>query len=536
METIITSRQQISSIIRTLKSLASLWISKNNDICLYLLLVLILLWNTGFFSDDLSALASEKTSWLDMRGLEANPLLHFTHWVMFTSMPFRGSFLAELCKAFYMGLVCFSLIKFFRLFFPRPLALMSSFTFLFYPSHEASTFFYIGQHVTMSLGFYAWAFCVAQNNKRTLAVATALAGSFISYGSTPIAFGFGLWFWMKNQPAKARWLILPNLLYVAYYISLTRLFGLGIQRIGKDLTAATLPKQYLLQILSSVDATIGISFICKMVLSCVAAGWIGMGISVGIFLMINRASQKPTSKTQPLLDRSDRSKMTLALVIMVILALGMFAVTGLYPQIAFNLGNRVVLYSALLVVWLLAIWIDSSKWKYQSILFLSILCAVGLSRHWRTFAQTQAEMIAGLAELDSAKPLDSSACWLTKGGRYSRLGWFDHIEGASEGWVASAYFKLATGRSFSVLPLSRYTKVEGSSIVNTKYHGRIMLPKNIQLLNFDTLEVQRMTPIQLDAEVKLLPQDHRHWIQLLPEGTARSLVLRLMPKVEYIFQ
>lgn len=536
MGSIITFWRKIDSLIRNLKSGLSLWISRNNDTCLYLILVLILLYNTGFFSDDLGALASEKTSWSDMRGLEANPLLHFTHWIMFTFMPFRGSCLAELCKSFYMGFVCFSLIKFFSLFFPRPLALMSSFTFLFYPSHEASTFFYIGQHVTMSLGFYAWAFCAAQNNKRSLAVATALAGSFISYGSTPIALGFGIWFWMKNQRAKARWLIFPNLLYVAYYLSLTRVFGLGIQRIGRDLTVATLPKQYLLQVLSSVDATIGISFICKMFLSCLAAGWIGLGISVGIFFIINRASRKSTSEMQPPLDRSDCAKMTLALVIMVTLALGMFAVTGLYPQVAFNLGNRVVLYSALLVVWLLAIWIGSSKWKYQSILFFSILCAVGLSRHWRSFAQTQAKIIGGLAELDRAKPLDSSACWLTKGGRYSRLGWFDHIEGASEEWVATAYFKLATGRRFSVLPLSRFTKVEDDSIVNIKYGVRIMLPKKIQLLNFDTLEVQSITPMQLDAEVKLLPQDHRHWIQRLPEGTARSLVLRLMPKVEYIFQ
>ena len=501
-----------------------------------LLVVIGIVLGTGFFSDDLYEMSSGKKSFWEFGAHAVTPLLHFTHWVMFTSMPFRGSCLAELCKAFYMGFVCFLLIKFFSLFFPRPLALLSSFTFLFHPSHEASTFFYIGQHVTMSLGFYAWAFCAAQNNRRSLAVATALAGSFISYGSTPIALGFGIWFWMKNQPAKARWLIFPNLLYVAYYLSLTHVFGLGIQRIGKDLTLATLPKQYLVQVFSSIDATIGISFICKMVLSCLAAGWIGVGISVGLFLIINRVSRKSTSEIKSPLDRSDRAKMTVALVIMVTLALGMFAVTGLYPQIAFNLGNRVVLYSALLVVWLLAIWIGSSKWKYQSVLFLSILCAVGLSRHWRTFAQTQAKTIAGLAKLDIAKPLDSSACWMTKGGRYSRLGWFDHIEGASEAWVASAYFKLATGRSFSVLPLSRFTKVEGNSIVNTKYYERIMLPKNIQLLNFDTLEVQSLTPIQLDAEVKLLPQDHRHWIQRLPEGTARSLVLRLMPKVEYIFQ
>lgn len=502
----------------------------------------VLVFGTGIFSDDLSALSQPPTPILEALYPEekaATPLLHYTHQIFLEAEPLRQPWMVEGCKALYVVFTYSGLFFFFHCFFPGPWASLAAFLVLFYPSHEASTFWFIGQHTTLSLGFFTWAFYAAKTGKKVPCIILSAAGSWVSYGSTPFALAMGLWFWLKKQKKQALWLFLPNFLYIFYFLFLTEVIGVGTQRVSSDLGPGAFFRRYLLQVLSSLDATVGISFFLKTGLSMAEAGWWGLLLAgVPTALLFWPSIRETVSKELPLLEKisGDRGRMTACLLVMVLTAFGLFAVVGLYPQTAFNLGNRAGIYSCLLAVWLLFLLIKPTQPHFLGLFFFGMLCAIGMSRHWRNWDKEQADAIRQVAKMKLAGKLGQADLWFTQGMRYSRMGWFDHVEGASESWVASSYLRLGGGVTNTVLPISRHLEVGKDKIIDHKYESCYRLAGTIRIINLDTGEVRATDPKSLAKQVEKLSTDKRHWFQLLSSGWVKEAILRFMPRMEYFFR
>lgn len=505
------------------------------------LLCFLLPYGTGIYSDDLASLAepsiSLKEALVNNKKI-ATPLLHYTHQIFLESEPLRSRILLESLKSIYIVITFFGLLLFFVSFFPQSWAALAAFFVIFFPSHESSTFWFIGQHSTLSLGLYAWAFYFAVHGRKKFAILFSCAGSWISYGSTPFALGMGMWFFLKKQKNKGLWLIIPNVFYIIYYLGLTEILGKGTERIADDLCITTFTRRYLLQIFSFVDAHLGISFLIKTGLSIKASGWLGFGVSIlltfflsfqkgfGIFSFPPRDSPTSTGDTQ---------RMTICLLLMVLASFGQFALVGLYPQTAFNLGNRTGIYASLFLTWSLFSFSKHNRFAFFGLFFIGVLCAIGLNRHWRSWEKEQTAAISLLCKLQKQGKMGDADLWITKGKRYSRLGCFDHIEGASEVWVAGAYFKLGAGVNCQVLPLSRHLEIKDDKIIDIKNKNLYRLPKRIKIVDLDTGNVSQADKETLIYEIQKAKPDFRHWFQSLHSPWVRRAIIFLMPRMDYFF-
>lgn len=502
---------------------------------LYWFLIPLLIWGTGIVSDDLDEIrrigSGWNWNWLLPTAYIDRPVLHYSHIIWYKIFTFDSVWVFDLVKIGYLLFSLYCMARFLTLFFSLSVAWFASFLFLFYPSHDATTYFYLGQYLTLSFAFYGIAYVKAAEDKFVVAGLLALLGSFVSYGSTPVAIAFSFLFVLHCRYRAALVLAVPNVLYIAYYYIVTVKFDRGTKRIPHELDILALGKYFILQIGTALDATVGPSFAFKVLASIGAISGLGVILALGFTLagvVLSQSSQRP--------DAWSQKKLLLALALMTCISLGMFALTGHYPQLAFNLGNRITIYSALLASCILATVFQKSRFFTGFIALLLLLVSFGLTEHWRNWQETQRGMLVEIREMDRRGEFSGEYPIFVTGLRYSRLGRFDHIEGISERSVANSTFELATGKRFSTIPLSRAMRVRGGELVDTKYGSVTPLPATVRLVDLEKGSVTLLTRAQLADRILALPPDRRHWIQLIDSSLLRALVLFLMPRLGYAFE
>lgn len=513
-------------------------ISKQNlDVIFFCIFVFFVVFKTGFVSDDFYVLVSKPKKWFDLGGLEASPLLHFTHWIAFSSIPWHGQLLAEFLKASYAVFCFLSFFLFFNQFRDKEIAIWAGLSLLFFPNRDGSTFFFIGQHTMISLAFYLLAFVQANQDNKIISIILSFCGSFISYGSTPIATGLAVLFFLQKKYKKACWLALPNLIYVIYYFCITKLFDQGISRIKYDSGLSQIAKNFLIQFGSAFDATFGPSFWFKAFFTCKEAGLFGAILSLILYqtyLLLKTKENSTLKNSSQTKTNKNFLDATLAISIMTFFTLGIFALTGLYPQIAFNLGNRVTLIPTFLLIWIISARIFSSSFIFRILFLFTMLCGVGESTHWRRFTESQNELISKLKNENRILKLKESNLFLCKGFRFSKLGPFDHIEAASESWVCKAYLLAATGKEFNTLPLSWYLDIQTNFVYDKKYSKKYLFDKDVILIDLDNCLITPAKPKDLRNKISEMPRDFRHWVQIVPKKF-QNKILKIMPRLGYLF-
>jgi len=510
---------------------------------LFTALIWYLLWGSGIHSDDLEAWARPPIPWDEVlfpeEGKIATPVLYYTHQIFLINSLTHNLAWVEILKAAYISFCFWGLAAMLTIFFPAQIAAIGAFLILFYPSHEASTFWFIGQHTTLSLGFYAWAFAMVWQGRYKLGTVGAGLGSWISYGSTPFAFAFGFWFLLQKKWKEAMCLVLPNLGYILYFFVLTVCLKTGTSRISDDLSFHNFFKRFLLQSISCLDASAGISFFLKTCSSLKEAGFLNILLSlllalIFLFFLKRDKTSYSSSKIQQLAFLHKKN-MLMCLWFMLILAFCMFSFVGLYPQTAFNLGNRAGLYGSIIVSWFLLCWSQKRPLRLFFVLFLILSSSLGLSHHWKTWWQEQKQLFERFKEWHLDESITHNEMFFTTGYRYSRLGWFDHIEGASEPWVARAYLRLGSGLNNPVLPLSRHLQITNKKIIDQKYKTEISLPPKIRILDLSSGQQIFGDCEILRKKINELKPDRRHWFQWLPISWTQKIILPLMPRIEYIY-
>ena len=493
-----------------------------------------LLWSVGHFSDDFSYLHYQSTQQSLWQALVPGssfislPLEQYTHTFFLYFADLQSSWLPGLLKMAYVVASLYMCSRFFSLFMSASLAHVVSFLFIFFPTHEATVYWYLSQYLMLTVALYFYAYYLLQRGARRWAIVCAVMASFMSYGSPAPAVAMTLLAWRRLGRSPAMLLLVPNLVYAAYYVVTSRVMGLGIQRLN-DSDPSSLLRQLVLQKLTFVEATLGPSMWLKVFYGLGELTFVSGGLTLLALALFWRWHAVDTDRRHFAPDKA----LLLALGAMTLVAFAMFAVTGRYPNIAFNLGNRTNIFGTALLAYLL-VW-AWSRWRAVAVVVV-LLCfsATGLSNHWRRWSGLQDEAVVELQRtLDLHPELETV---FVSGMQYSRLGAFDHIELFSEDWVITSITELATDGRVRARPLNRNVEMsESGMLVDVRYGDQHAVPEVLDVFDFDTHQLRRLPRDELNTYVRSLPRFRRHWLQAIESPRLQGWILWLMPRLEYVF-
>jgi hypothetical protein len=423
--------------------------------------------------------------------------------------------------------VVFMTYRFATIYLSETKAFVFALIFIFFPTHDATFFWFTGQYMMITAALLFYAYYLIEKNKSVSGCLLSLLGAFSSYASVPIATGLSLMFLYNRKYKKFLLFTIPFLIYVVYYLTVSSILSQEEFR-TKDLSnMLALAKQYLLQILTSIDALIGPSLFFKIYYSLgeISGVSIVIGVmSVAVFYMFVHDKNLNQEK----LDK------TLLVGGVVILLSGylIFAITGLFPQIAFNLGNRVTFFGSFVVV-LLLVTLVRNRILFTLFFGVFIFSLLGVSDHWKNWNTTQLKVINNITNNQELKDFDRSQQLFVSHHQYSKLGEISHIEFFVEG-VGGSVFNLAGGKGYKVSPMNHRFYYENDELIDKKYGTRFIVDGYVWIYDSKENVLSKIEAKDINNHIASLPQDNRHWVQMLDEKSfLMQIVLKLMPRLKY---
>ena len=189
----------------------------------------------------------------------------------------------------------------------------------------------------------------------------------------------------------------------------------------------------------------------------------------------------------------------------------MYALTGLYTNSAFNLGNRSTIYGSLLIVFLLAVFLPTNKKSVIFLLIIFLAPVFGLNDHWKSWNENQKIVIENIQNNQALKEIEADATLLVMGNIYSKLGPFSHIEFFSMPWNVTAIFKDSV-KTKSIVALTPYITIEGDYIIDPKFGGRYSLKNKLYVYESEEDIVREISSIDVPKIIKQQSRIVRHWV------------------------
>jgi len=498
-----------------------------------LCLVFFLQWGTGLVSDDYGHIWEA----LDWRFVEhwwpkeyaSVPVLHYTQGLVFFLLGDRP-WAYDLVKTLYTGAAVYGVSRFFALFCSANRALVFAFLFVFFPLHDAADYSLTMFYILESFAFYLFAYALGARERLGLAVVFALLGSFASYGSSPVAFGLTLLAYLQKQRKLAWALLVPNLIYVAYYLISSLVFRVGTQRLIGEMTIPALAKSFMLEIATFVDATFGPSAWAKFFYSIASLDGLGLAVAAAASLAaIVCFAKDPRVPAAPGIARD----LLLSCAVIIVLSFGMFSLTGLYPYIAFNLGNRIMVYGSFLLICGFAT-LRMPRLLEQSALVVTLFAIVGLSVHWKQWDREIDRVATNILNNQALRTLPPDAKLFVSHDQFSRLGPFAHIEFFSPSYVVKAFFDLKMRPApFYPISFNRRLKLENGELRDMKYGYNFPVGQEIWLYNSQDNVLERVPVTDIQKRLDALPDENRHWVQMIETPWFKDLISRFVPRLRY---
>lgn len=498
------------------------------------LIICYLVVGTGVFSDDfalilsLAGLTPAEMVW-PAAGSIATPLTHLTHAWFYYLIPDRYPLLYDCVKAAYLLLSLHLLRCFFSLWFGQYKAVVIAGLFVFYPIHDAVTYWFIGQYLLLSFALLAYSFYLLQGGRTFAAFTAGLLGSFISYGSSAVACGLALIFLLRRDFRRAAFMLLPNLIYATYYLTVTVLLEKGVARIPASFDFAGLSKQFLLQVATYVDVAVGPSFWLKMALALGEISAVSTLVAAGAIFLIARLPGEPKPARAP-------RELILGALGITFAAFALFAITGLYPQLAFNLGDRVTIFgNFLMVVAIASLPLRRPQWLMLTGIYVVVI--FGVSDHWKAWQVQQQVVIQKIGANPSLRKIEPGSVLYVTGNQYSRYGPISHIEFLSESFVAHSVVALAQHKTpvYQIFSLNPRYRFNGEFLIDRKYGNQRPVGTSIQVYESATDRLIEVPAAGINEYLEHLPVEHRTWMQFLGDGPLRRAILFLMPRLQYAF-
>jgi hypothetical protein len=496
-------------------------------------LVLYAQWNTGLATDDFVFLRKalsgslESNLWPDV--YISVPLLHYTHALAYFA--FGEHFWAySLLKAAYLFFAICAAQRFFALFFSPLRAWFGALLLLLSPLHDAATLWFAAQYLILSLGFYLLAYVKAHEERDGAALLLALCGSFSSYGSPPLAAGLALMFLLQKRWRAAALMLAPNLVYSAYYSYTSAILKVGTTRLPGEFSIWSLVKSYAAQLASFLDAGAGPSAWLKYALSLSSLSWMSLmaalAAAAGLWRLSQRHSLPATNPVPGRLLLAGCGAIALG-------AFGIFALTSSYPQVAFNLGDRVMIYGNLFLVSLALHFARPAA--LTTLTAITVTAFLGISDHWTGWNGVVRESAAHIRALDV--PIKPGETLFVRGLQYSRLGPMTHIDHFTANYVVRDVFAVAR-HGQAKIPTASFNprlRLESDHLVDIKYGDRTAMGESILLYDAERNTLTRVPRGEIKNQLAALPRELRHWTQLIGPGIVRDTILVLMPRLKYAY-
>jgi hypothetical protein len=415
------------------------------------------------------------------------------------------------------------------LFCPPRQSLLLAFLFVFFPLHDGATFWLTGLYLTLSFSFYLFSFALGAVGNARWAVVFAFLGSFSSYGSTPIALGLSVLALLQRKRLLAALLIGPNLIYIAYYISTTMLLSAGTQRFTGELNIAGVGKQFVLQLITLIDASAGPSAWSKIYYSIAALDAVGAVFGILMAAIILRFTYSELRLSIP-------QHLVTAATIILTASIVMFALTGLYPQLAFSLGNRVMIYGGFLIACLFAT-VRLPRSFEIALMALLVLSIAGVSTHWKRWHEDLQNLGENIRKSSAIQQLELGSMLFVSGHQYSRLGPYCHIDFFTADYVVQKFMQLYLGErsDLQLASFNRRLALEGGGLRDRKYGDFKPIGDEIWIYDSERNLLELIPRSEIPTRLKALPDETRHWTQQLGEGWLKRSLLEAVPRLHYAY-
>jgi hypothetical protein len=212
----------------------------------------------------------------------------------------------------------------------------------------------------------------------------------------------------------------------------------------------------------------------------------------------------------------------------------MFSFTGQYPQLTFNLGNRVTVYGSLLLTYLIVL-MPLSKSMKTIVFAVMIFTILGISNHWKMWNIQQQEVISNIQNNKLLNEYQDNRVIYVFGNQYSKYGPISHIEFLSESWVTSSVFRLALMKEISAEPINKCHVYENGYMVDTKNNTKAEVYDYINVYDSEADKLITVSSDMLNEYIENIPDEKRHWVQMINNETINDAILKLMPRLKYAF-
>ena len=515
-------------------------IYKNKEVYIYLLcfvLISYLLANTGYISDDYTHILNVKNksikNLLIPNGLwVANPLENYTYNIWYRLFQINNETIVTILKIAYIYLSFYMVKNFFSIYLDNQKSFIASFLFIFYPTHDSVTYFYLGSYMTLTISSYLYAYYAAYHNKLLYALILSIFASFLSYASPPIAFALFILFALNREFKKGAIIIIPNLVYSLYYIVITKIMLVsdGGSKLPNEFAILKIIKHFMLQIVTFIDAMFGPSMWLKIYYSFYQLSVLSIviGALVTVFLYkIHKGYKKDISKYNV--------KLVLGLSLLIIISFVMFAVTGRYPQLAFNLGNETTIYSSLLISYLLVL-------APVSVTLRTIFCAImlfsilGVSDHWKSANLQRQQIISNLRSNQDLVNYKENKKIYISGNQYSKYGALSHLEFLVQSWTVASVVELALDNdNITATTINKNYEYVNGYLIDNKSNRRAEVTDYINVYDSEKDILFKLSADKINEYIENFPDEKRHWVQMINNETINDAILKLMPRLKYAF-
>ena len=121
------------------------------------------------------------------------------------------------------------------------------------------------------------------------------------------------------------------------------------------------------------------------------------------------------------------------------------------------------------------------------------------------------------------------------GNQYSRMGPFSHIEFLSENWVVNNLFMLAGHNEIKTLALNKRFIVKENLLVDQKHQNIITIGPVVNIYDSESDKLITVTSDMLNQYIGNIPDEERHWVQMIKNEKINDAILKLMPRLKYAF-
>ena len=505
---------------------------ENQAFLFFSLFIVYLLCATPLISDDFSWMGATKSSSLSnllkpSHWFIVAPVEHYTLFVCTRFFELSSIVLPNIIKIIYIITSFYLISKFFSIFLDKINSLVASFLFIFFYSHDSTAYWHVGLYMTITIAFYLYAVYLAHRKKLFPAFLLATVASFTSYAAIPLAvFSFFL-FILYKRPKEAFLLTMPCLMFTVHYLFITNVRRLVTSQLPSSINTAGILKAYLLQIFGFLDSIIGPSGWLKVFFAFYQIAWFSAIVGLLVVLILCHLFRNSGQ------IRAYDFRLIISLTAMALFSFFLYAITGRYPQICFNLGNRVTIFGSLLAAYLIVA-MPAAKRIRNLILIILIFASLGISDHWKNWFLIEQKIFKNIKNNEYLQNLPQGQVIYVSGYQYSRFGPLSHLEffGFEDTTIGVFHF-LSDGRLLA-RPINQMCRLESGYLNDSKIGVKYKIDDSgIIVYDSERNQVLSLKGEAINNYIAGLAVNYRHWLQILDNEWINSNILKLSPRLKY---